>query len=303
MPDDTTAPVTAEDPWEQLHERFKKTILDQAATWEETFDAGPGEVVSVSDAASVIARLLAGDPGDLPARMRDAAKRAFAGRPPMADGAYALDSGRNPWTALNDALDAAMSVRWEDHAATVARLAQAESRAEHAEGQLSALRDHRARWELEKARADKAEAELKRLHSWDGLLSLLDEHWPEDIFPTEPDSEDRDSGPRIVSLLRWVERLRAELAEARRELEATHVRAKTAVKRRNDVKAERDALKAAIERVRALDDIYPCGSVIAVPHGTGGWRDVLPVADLRAALAVPESNEDAPTREEDGNGA
>jgi hypothetical protein len=50
-------------------------------------------------------------------------------------------------------------------------------------------------------------AELRRLHSWDGLMSLLDEHWPDDIFPTLPDDDQRDPGPRIVSLLRWVERL------------------------------------------------------------------------------------------------
>ena len=41
------------------------------------------------------------------------------------------------------------------------------------------------------------------------------------------------------------------LAQARRELTAAHVRAETAVRRRNDVKAERDALKVAIERVEA----------------------------------------------------
>lgn len=66
---------------------------------------------------------------------------------------------------------------------------------------------------------ERLRAELERLYSWAGLLELLDEHWPEDIFPTEPDSETRDPGPRIVSLLRWVERLRAEL-EVQRVLAA-----------------------------------------------------------------------------------
>jgi hypothetical protein len=60
-------------------------------------------------------------------------------------------------------------------------------------------------------------AEVDRLHSWEGLMSLLDEHWPEDIFPTVEDSGDRDWGPRIVSLLRWVDRLRTE-ATQREEL-------------------------------------------------------------------------------------
>lgn len=51
--------------------------------------------------------------------------------------------------------------------------------------------------------------EVDRLRTWDGLMELLNEHWPEDIFPTLPDREDRDPGPRIVSLIRWVDRLRA----------------------------------------------------------------------------------------------
>lgn len=53
-------------------------------------------------------------------------------------------------------------------------------------------------------------AEVERLHSWDGLMSLLDEHYPEDIFPTEEDNDGRDPGPRIVSLIRQLERLRQQ---------------------------------------------------------------------------------------------
>jgi len=44
--------------------------------------------------------------------------------------------------------------------------------------------------------------------SWAGLMELLDEHWPTDLFPTLEDDPERDSGARIVSLLRWVDRLR-----------------------------------------------------------------------------------------------
>lgn len=62
-------------------------------------------------------------------------------------------------------------------------------------------------------------AEVERLHSWDGLMALLDEHWPDDIFPTLPDREDRDPGARIVSLLRWVDRLRSKLGNVREEIE------------------------------------------------------------------------------------
>lgn len=48
-------------------------------------------------------------------------------------------------------------------------------------------------------------------HSWDGLMALLDEHWPEDVFPTRTDHPDRDPGPRIVSLIRMVDRLQARI--------------------------------------------------------------------------------------------
>jgi hypothetical protein len=48
-------------------------------------------------------------------------------------------------------------------------------------------------------------------HSWAGLMALLDEHWPEDIFPTRyPDDIKRGAGARIVSLLRWIDRLRGD---------------------------------------------------------------------------------------------
>jgi hypothetical protein len=50
-------------------------------------------------------------------------------------------------------------------------------------------------------------------YGWDDLMALLDAHWPDDIFPTTEDREARDPGPRIVSLLRWVDRLRAVEAE------------------------------------------------------------------------------------------
>ena len=42
--------------------------------------------------------------------------------------------------------------------------------------------------------------------SWAGLMELLDEHWPADLFPTLEDDPERDAGARIVSLLRWVDK-------------------------------------------------------------------------------------------------
>lgn len=66
------------------------------------------------------------------------------------------------------------------------------------------------------AEVDRLRAGLAKLHSWAGVMSLLDEHWPEDIFPTTEDREDRDPGPRIVSLLRRVDALAAENERLRR---------------------------------------------------------------------------------------
>jgi hypothetical protein len=51
-------------------------------------------------------------------------------------------------------------------------------------------------------------AEIERLHSWAGLMSLLDEHWPAWLFPTLVDDERRDAGARIVSLIRWVDQMK-----------------------------------------------------------------------------------------------
>lgn len=48
--------------------------------------------------------------------------------------------------------------------------------------------------------------------SWDGLMMLLDEAYPDDIFPTQDDRPDRDCGPRIVSLVRHLDEARQELA-------------------------------------------------------------------------------------------
>lgn len=47
-------------------------------------------------------------------------------------------------------------------------------------------------------------AELERLHSWAGLMELLDEHWPADIFPGRETAAERseEDGPRVVSLIR-----------------------------------------------------------------------------------------------------
>jgi hypothetical protein len=56
--------------------------------------------------------------------------------------------------------------------------------------------------------------ERDALHSWAGLMSLLDEHYPDSTYPTLPDRKGRDAGPRIISLIRTVDVLRDEAAAA-----------------------------------------------------------------------------------------
>jgi hypothetical protein len=51
--------------------------------------------------------------------------------------------------------------------------------------------------------------ERERLHSWAGLMSLLDETYPADLFT----GVSGDPGPTIIVLIREVDRLRASLTE------------------------------------------------------------------------------------------
>lgn len=57
----------------------------------------------------------------------------------------------------------------------------------------------------------KLEAEVERLHSWAGLMELLDEHYPASIFAGDGSDESADPGARIVALVREVDRLRREV--------------------------------------------------------------------------------------------
>ena len=62
--------------------------------------------------------------------------------------------------------------------------------------------------------------ELDRLHSWQGLLSLLDEHWPEDIFATLADDAQRDTGPRLIAALRRADAAESDAASLRERVGA-----------------------------------------------------------------------------------
>ncbi|MFG3340558.1 hypothetical protein [Glycomyces sp. NPDC048151] len=119
-------------------------------------------------------------------------------------------------------------------------------------------RYHQLRQEL-----DEAHGEVAFHHSWDGLMALVEQHYPENIFPTIAGPDQRDPGPRIVSLVRWVDRLRAELAdrpsrrdllvteEMLRQVELNKHKAETALAA---VTGERDTLAAALDQFRSFPD-------------------------------------------------
>ena len=50
---------------------------------------------------------------------------------------------------------------------------------------------------------------VEQLQTWDGLMSLLDEHYPSDVFVG---GESSDPGPRIVGLVRELDAERARVA-------------------------------------------------------------------------------------------
>jgi hypothetical protein len=133
-------------------------------------------------------------------------------------------------------------------------------------------------------------AELERLNSWHGLMSVLDEKYPEDIFPTREDDIDRDPGPRIVSLVRWVDRFRAEntalaAAVARLNDRCNNDLAQMSrlIEERYTAKKETEKVQVKLDRVR---DVKPMDAATDVPEFAAkyveGWNDAL--VYVRAAL-------------------
>ncbi len=125
-------------------------------------------------------------------------------------------------------------------------------------------------------------AEVDRLHSWDGLMSILDEHYPESIFPTEPDREDRDSGPRIISLIRQVDRLRVKETGSEWEYGILH-----------DGFDEWGASVPTMEEAQGLLDTEPCAEcriVRRVPRReAGSWEPVV-AGDPESVTSDPASD-------------
>lgn len=88
-------------------------------------------------------------------------------------------------------------------------------------------------------------AEVERLHTWAGLMSLLDEHYPADVMT----GESGDPGPRIVALTREVERLR----DLRRQLWQTFGRPDGAGMDVELVEAAHDWRRSSLDRGTELE--------------------------------------------------
>lgn len=97
--------------------------------------------------------------------------------------------------------------------------------------------------------ADALETELTRLHSWDGLIELLNEHWPAEIF----NGSSGDPGPTIVALIRVIDGLQQDNASQRAAVETADVLADAVAGARveNTNWSEFNVLLAAISVYRA----------------------------------------------------
>jgi hypothetical protein len=231
MPDDTTAPVTAEGIARLFHDTYERlapehgyeTRKASAVRWEDVPAANKSLMTAV---AGHVLAALAGDSGDLPARMAEAILRArFGDEEPPA-------SQRQD--AARDAA-AAMGVR-DDH------LVYMTARAVYAEGQLSARRDHETRWELEKARADKAEAGRDRYRiAWRSARERA-QCAGETIMRCV---HDRDLWKGTAKAAQ------AEVERLREQLRLTDIDAQNTEAERADAEDERKRLDAEVERLQA----------------------------------------------------
>jgi hypothetical protein len=75
---------------------------------------------------------------------------------------------------------------------------------------LSAYADPVAQAEIERLREQIAEMVPR---DWHGLMAILAEVYPPDVFPPGEDNPAADPGVRILSLIRHLDRLRGRVAE------------------------------------------------------------------------------------------
>lgn len=68
---------------------------------------------------------------------------------------------------------------------------------------------------VDSALLSEAANHINGLHSWDGLMSILDEVYPADVFRPVNPSTTTDPGLRILSLLRQIHAVRATIGTRR----------------------------------------------------------------------------------------
>jgi len=114
---------------------------------------------------------------------------------------------------------------------------------------------HRLLQEVDRLRAEntaqaealaEARGEVAFHHTWDGLMALMEQHYPEEVFPIVAGPDRRDPGPRIVSLVRWVDQVRAELASMTKFAEDLREERDQRLRSEGKRGVERDALAAKI---------------------------------------------------------
>lgn len=105
-------------------------------------------------------------------------------------------------------------------------------------------------------RIPELEGEVRRLGSWDGLMSVLDEHYPSETFGGSS-GEASDSGVRIVVLARVIDTYRARCEAAAVELDslrARYERQMGQLQRAQRVEAAASALLADLKAEYGWDD-------------------------------------------------
>jgi hypothetical protein len=247
MDEHITTPVTAED-------LTSPAVVGPAhAAVYEVIRTWPGSAernAVIWRAVEAYQTALATVPGDLPARMAE----AFRAAAHFCDGRCDCQPGEHDTVVTGIDGDARITrvegtpeglarvtvgVRDEHLAATLARLA-------HALGELSSLRDHRARWETEKARAD--QLGLERDEWRDRVKDLDSERIAAEQRANRAESESQQwrALAEDEATEAQVERLQAELADMRNQRDAAAKIGADNYRELVDVAVERDALKAKV---------------------------------------------------------
>jgi hypothetical protein len=142
------APAPERTPPDDATENLRERIAWLRDRWYQR--PGLSEQADALDAALDEFAKDAGDPGDLPARMAEAIANTVCDHVEVGAACSECRAA------------AALSVRWEDHAATVAENAQLRARTEHTEAELSSRIEQHQR---AVNRATAAEAEVERLRA------------------------------------------------------------------------------------------------------------------------------------------